>query len=87
MDVEKDQIYTDIAVVKAEENGVTISSVVHEGADIEQPIRLDEGELFIMHLGNSVRGYKIRGKVEILTRLGTLKGYSKLIVERGKVDR
>ena len=84
MDSELKDISHEIVIIKAEENGVTISPVAHEDAQIESPVRLDEGELFIMILNSGLRGYKLRGQVELQTRLGTIKGHSNLIVESGQ---
>ena len=78
--IEKTNELLEIAVIKAEENGVTISAVSTENGETELPVRLDEGEVFIMLISKTVRGYKIRGKVLVKTSLGDIKGSSTLIV-------
>ena len=80
--MENEKIHTngDYVIVKAEESGVTISLIPHDGNGADPSIRLDEGELLLMHLDNRIRGYKIRGKVELVTKLGSVKGHSSLIV-------
>ncbi|MFH1514141.1 MAG: trp RNA-binding attenuation protein MtrB [bacterium] len=83
MNAEKNNIHTDFVIIEALENGVTISSVASDDSDLELPVRLDEGELFIMKINSSSRGYKIRGKVELHTTLGVIEGHSSLIVQPG----
>lgn len=80
MTTEQNNTYGEYIIIKAEESGVTISAVPFEDKENEYPVRLDDGELFVLHLDTRFRGYKIRGKVEVITKLGTLKGYSSLIV-------
>jgi hypothetical protein len=80
MESEKNRNNTDYVIVRAGENGVTISAVPNENSPGEPPIRLDEGELIILHLNKNIRGYRIRGKVELITSLGIVEGHSSLIV-------
>jgi len=87
MEVESRRRSNEFAIVRAEESGVTVYAVPFENGEPHQPpVRLDAGELYIMLISDSVRGYKIRGKVELLSRFGTIKGESKLIVQSGSVD-
>jgi hypothetical protein len=86
MDIEKNNSKSDYVIVKALENGVTISAIALEDSDTEMPVRLDEGELYIMRINPSLRGYKLRGDVELQTKLGIIKGDSNIIVESGHVE-
>jgi hypothetical protein len=74
---------SEIAIIKAEENGVTICAVTSENCDSDPPVRLDIGEVYLMLINRSVRGYKIRGKVLVLTSLGEIHGSSSLIIGSG----
>ena len=74
---------SEIAVIRAEENGVTICAVASENCEPDPPVRLDNGEVYLMLIGKSVRGYKIRGKVMVLTSLGEIHGSSSLIIGSG----
>ena len=86
MDSENRHPAQEIAIIRAEESGVTIFPLPWEGGEPLSPIRLDAGELFIMLINDHVRGYKLRGKVELLTRLGRIEGRSKLIVQGGTIE-
>lgn len=87
MDMERYNSDSDYVIVKALENGVTISVVVHDDSESESPVRLDEGELYIMRINSTLRGYKLRGEVELQTKFGVIKGESNIIVESGHVDQ
>ena len=87
MDIEKNNSNSEYVIVKALENGVTISVVAHDESESEMPVRLDEGELYIMLINPSLRGYKLRGEVELQTMFGVIKGDSNIIVESGHVDQ
>ena len=87
MDIEKHNLDSDYVIVKALENGVTISVVAHDDSENEMPVRLDEGELYIMRINSTLRGYKLRGDVELQTKFGVIKGESNIIVESGHVDQ
>lgn len=88
MDADSRRRSSEFAIVRAEESGVTVYAVPGDNGDSphQPPVRLDAGELYIMLISDSVRGYKIRGKVELLSRFGSIKGESKLIVQGGSVD-
>ena len=86
MEVDPKRKANEFAIVRAEESGVTIFPVLYENTEPQPPVRLDNGELFILLINDTVRGYKIRGKVELLSRFGTIKGESKIIVQSGSVD-
>lgn len=74
---------SEIAVIKAEENGVTICAVTSENCEPDPPVRLDNGEVYLMLISKAVRGYKIRGRVLVLTSLGEIHGSSSLIIGSG----
>ncbi len=86
MDIEKNNSNNEYVIVKALENGVTISAIAHDDSESEMPVRLDVGELYIMRINSSLRGYKLRGEVELQTKLGIIKGDSNIIVESGHVE-
>jgi hypothetical protein len=77
------KITSEIAIIKAEENGVTICAVTSENIEPDPPVRLDNGEVYLMLISRSVRGYKIRGRVLVLTSLGEIHGSSSLIIGSG----
>lgn len=71
--MENDSIANDYIVIKALENGVTIIGLTR-GRDTKfhHTEKLDDGEVFIAQFTEVISAMKIKGKAEILTKLGRL---------------
>lgn len=71
--MENDSIANDYIVIKALEDGVTIIGLTR-GRDTKfhHTEKLDDGEVFIAQFTEVISAMKIKGKAEILTKLGRL---------------
>ena len=69
----------DYVIVKALEDGVNVSSIVSNDTTPVMNERLDEGEVLLLMLNEDYLGIRIRGKAEVDTVHGKIKGESKIL--------
>ncbi|MCD6419649.1 MAG: trp RNA-binding attenuation protein MtrB [Synergistetes bacterium] len=73
MERDKTEVLADYVVVKALENGVSVIGLTRgEETKFHHTEKLDKGEVMLVQFTQNTSAMKIRGKAQILTKLGEI---------------
>ncbi len=71
MERDKTEVLADYVVVKALENGVSVIGLTRgEETKFHHTEKLDKGEVMLVQFTQNTSAMKIRGKAQVLTKLG-----------------
>ncbi len=73
MERDKTEVLADYIVVKALENGVSVIGLTRgEETKFHHTEKLDKGEVMLVQFTENTSAMKIRGKAQVLTKLGEI---------------